>query len=398
MRLVFHAGDCRQVLKDMAESSFDSVVTDPPGGLSFLENAWDTFDKKTFGVAGMEGEKDLKVVKGFHTLPRFAGTDMSLFQEFMFQVFSEVRRVLKPGAHGFIWSTQKTHHHAMMGVERAGLIVKDLVTHWHSQGFPKNHDLVRAGASSEWSGWGTALKPAAEFWSLIQKPVSESNIVANVKRWGVGALNLEACRVQGGEKSTLRAGRADIGYHGGLKAVADGEGYITGRDDGTRWPANLMFSHTLDCTDRFCIHGCPVAVARDQMGRDPAGFFYTPKPGKREKTVDGRIENAHPTVKSVALMRWLMTLVTPSRGMILDPFSGSGTGAVAATEAGFGWTGIEADPGNYELGVARIRAVSQSHGCVAADHGGTLLSTPVTPPPQEDADAVHCEAAAGIRA
>ena len=122
-------GDCRQELKKLPDNSVDSVVCDPPAGISFMGKEWDTFDHDMFGKEGEEGENDLKVKKNFKVLPRYGNADLFGFQNFICEVFIEVYRVLKPGGHCLVWAIPKTSHHTAMGLERAGFEIRDKIVH-----------------------------------------------------------------------------------------------------------------------------------------------------------------------------------------------------------------------------------------------------------------------------
>jgi len=193
--------------------------------------------------------------------------------------------VLKPGGHLVAFAGTKTMHRIASGIERGGFEVRDTLMWLYGTGFPKSHD--------QGDGWGSALKPAWEPITLARKPVIGS-LKENHARYQVGALNIDASK-----------------------------------DESGRWPANVL-------TDG----GLPGEQWR---------YFYTTKASKSDRNVDWQgnripVENRHPTVKPTDLMRWLVTLVTPPGGVVLDPFAGSGSTGKAARAAGFRFIGIEADP------------------------------------------------------
>ena len=226
-----------------------------------------------------------------------------------------------------------------------------------------------------WEGWGTALKPALEPIVVARKPVSEKTVAANVLKWGVGGINIDGTRV-GNEEVTINT------FDNGAKPWGDavGEAY-TGRKSVGRWPANVMFTHAEDCvevgsvvetisnhnapkgtfaggepergsdTSEYrdyevstavfeCVDGCPVKEVNRQA--DGSGrFFYTAKANKKDRN-EGLVEhNLHPTVKPTSLMRELVRLITPKGGVVLDPFTGSGSTGKAAILEGFGFVGVE---------------------------------------------------------
>ncbi|WP_404370410.1 DNA-methyltransferase [Corallococcus coralloides] len=179
----------------------------------------------------------------------------------------------------------------------------------------ERRDEPATEAARRWRGWGTALKPAAEHWILARKPLT-GTVAANVLSHGTGALNIEACRVSGDGKE--------------------------------RWPAHVTFDEEA------------AAHLSDEVPR----FFYVAKPSRTERRA-GTGRNTHPTVKSIALMRWLCRLVTPPGGTVLDIFAGSGTTGVAALAEGFEFVGIEREPEYLALAKARIEHALQQ-GCEEA--------------------------------
>ena len=247
--------------------------------------------------------------------------------------------------------------------------------------------------AAQWDGWGTALKPAFEPIVLARKPLAEKTVARNVLAHGTGAINVDACRIATDEQISAHHGTANPRV-----AMGDGwgEGYQVGEAATTppntagRWPANVLLDqhaaawvdeqsgfsvskraergasggilrldgcHTVDELRALAEAGEKTPTGRDArktLARyvasedgpgghtDPGGasrFFYTAKAPKRERpNVDGV---QHPTVKPLAIMRWLIRLVTPPGGVVLDPFAGSGTTIEAALIEGFNPIGIE---------------------------------------------------------
>lgn len=215
-----------------------------------------------------------------------------------------------------------------------------------------------------WEGWGTALKPAFEPIVLARKPLSEGTVAANVLRWGTGALNIDGCRVPTDESLNGGAYAKDGGrteshsLHGGSGMNQPGK--TTGKEfeqPPSRWPANVVHDGSGEVVGAFPMTKNGVAVnskrkseiiqnevygkgwkhSGNDEGYGVAGasesaarFFYSAKASK----VD-RAGSKHPTVKPVALMEWLATLITPPGGTVLDPFAGSGTTGAAARNKGF---------------------------------------------------------------
>lgn len=292
--LTLYEGECEHVLKEFPENSIDSVVCDPPYGLSLFGCRWD------------------------YNVP-----SVSLWRE--------VCRVLKPGGHLLAFSSTRTYHRMTVNIEDAGFHIRDQLAWMYSAGMPKSHNL-----HGEYEGMGTALKPCWEPIALARKPLV-GTVLANVIQHGTGALNINACRVpidalldasqlrqmNRGQRLEDTAGQV-WGYS---KGDADRPQVV--REDG-RWPANIITDGSLEIEDSFSVFG--TGLSR---------YFYSAKISQKE-----RGDCKHPTMKPVALMRYLTRLVTPKKGIVLDPFAGSGTTGQAAMDEGFGAVLIERDP-NY---------------------------------------------------
>jgi DNA modification methylase len=332
---VLHLGDSFEVLRGMEDNSIDSVVTDPPYGLKFMGKKWD------------------------HDVPSV-------------ELWREVLSVLKPGGHLLSFGGTRTYHRMVVAIEDAGFEIRDQIQWIYGSGFPKSHNL-----KGEWQGFGTALKPANEPIVLARKPLEKGlTVAANVLKWGVGGLNIEGCRVGDEIIESGRAGRSGnvTGKHGIYEHGAKPIGFGTAQG---RWPANVIFDEE-------------AGAMLDGQSDDKKGvsrFFYCAKAAKSErnaglegmpekqsgvKNASGRgfsesdpykkvvNQNHHPTVKPVQLMRYLVRLVTPPGGTVLDPFMGSGTTGVACKSEGFGFIGIELNPEYLEIAKGRIGAVAES--------------------------------------
>jgi DNA modification methylase len=229
----------------------------------------------------------------------------------------------------------------------------------------------------KWDGWGTALKPAFEPIVVARKPLI-GTVAANVLAHGTGALNIDATRVAGARPDTVRGASARRSSMAG--GVLNAQGRI--EDDGRgRWPANVVLDESqaaaLDeqsgvlksCanperrggdTENRTVYGGFTGGRNEQprRGTDSGGasrFFYVAKAPKSERPVVDGV--AHPTVKPLALMRWLLRLVTPPGGCVVDPFAGSGTTLEAAYLEGFESIGVELTPEYWPLIEARIARV-----------------------------------------
>lgn len=338
----------------------------------------------------------------------------------MTQVMTECLRVMKPGAHGLVWALPRTSHWTATALEDAGFEVRDVVTHLFGTGFPKSLDISKAidkaagaeraseyipnnknavmgkgfgggewnapsapavtEAAKQWQGFGTSLKPASEHWILVRKPCSEKTVAANVLKWGCGGLNIDGCRVGTELVESGRAGRGECESEAfGKKLMATEKAFSTGR-----FPANLVLdeeaAQALD--EQSIANGIHSAgKARDKGGAfdkqksmfgigyaagdspryadgDNPGasrFFYVAKASKSDKG-DG---NVHPTVKSTALMEYLIKLVTPPNGTVLDPFMGSGSTGVAAKKLGFSFIGIEQEQLYFDIAWKRIKSLAR---------------------------------------
>ena len=328
-----HHGDCIQVMNAMPPESVDAIVTDPPYGLGFMGKKWD-------------------------------GLPPSL------EWAEACYRVLKPGGHIAAFGGTRTWHRLAVAIEDAGFEMRDSLAWLYGSGFPKSHNVGKSTSTDEWDGWGTALKPAFEPIVLARKPLAEKTVARNVLAHGTGAINVDACRIATDEQIAAHHGTANPRV-----AMGDGwgEGYQVGEAATTppntagRWPANVLLDHHaaawVDEQSGITKDGVTVNRNLDPEAEKPqtvygggwknggrpdhgyggsggaSRFFYNAKAPKRERpNVDGV---QHPTVKPLAIMRWLIRLTTPPGGTVLDPFAGSGTTIEAALIEGFNPVGIE---------------------------------------------------------
>jgi DNA modification methylase len=239
-------------------------------------------------------------------------------------------------------------------------------------------------AAREWQGYGTALKPATEPICLARKPISESSIAANVLKWGTAALNIDGCRIEAGDKTPAPVGefaRPNIGATG-HKGVRDGSADHLGR-----WPANLIHDGSDEVVAGFPESDGAAAAVGPQYGpkssvnaygdwgprqemkpRGDSGsaarFFYCAKATTEERG-EG---NNHPTVKPVELMRWLTRLVTPKGGLVLDPFMGSGSTALACDAEQFNFIGCELSADYAAIAERRIRDAAGMFADISVEH------------------------------
>jgi site-specific DNA-methyltransferase (adenine-specific) len=371
-----YLGDCLEILPALAEGSIDALVTDPPAGIGFMGNGWDHFDRHRPRSDGS---------------PR--GRSRRNFVDFMTRVMAECWRLLKPGGHALVWAIPRTSHWTATAIEDAGFEVRDVITHHFGTGFPKSRDVSKAtgiGAerSRRWLGWGTGLKPASEHWILARKPLAAPNAAANVLAYGTGALNIDGCRIASGSggrwpANLILSHSPDCDTPG---CVPDCPIQALDRQSGSSKTRRIL--KPSDCGGNTW--GGTFQIRRGPRGHTDEGgasrFFYVAKPSTLERDAgldgsplrladpygqhrgrrshdkrrfDGRpprvAHNHHPTVKSVVLMRYLCTLITPPGGTILDCFAGSGSTLVAAKSLGFHVVGIERDPDYVEIIRRRVR-------------------------------------------
>lgn len=377
-RAVVYNGDCVAVLSEMADNSVDAVVTDPPYGLNFMGKSWDSPSMLGQMATGDE-QRGAYAYGGTHSRG-YADNDNQKFQAWSTVWASECLRVLKPGGHLISFGGTRTWHRLAVAIEDAGFEMRDSLAWLYGSGFPKSHDVGKAidklagakrtdGArewsggqrsggimgenqgtqtrtiyttpatpeAEQWDGWGTALKPAFEPIVLARKPLAEKTIAKNVLTHGTGAINIDASRVGTETRINPAAGNKPGGASLNMSVV----GMPTdapAKEASGRWPANVILDEH----------------AADHLA-EAARFFYCAKAPKSERPEVNGIK--HPTVKPLTLMRWLLRLVTPPGGTVLDPFAGSGTTIEAALMEGFNPVGIEMDSEYVPLILARINKI-----------------------------------------
>lgn len=347
MTIDIRPGDCREVIKTLADNSIDACVTDPPYHLVAMT--------KRFGAAGSAPAKSAdhqRIARGF-MLTEWDGTGIAFDPE----LWAEVLRVLKPGGFCLAFGAPRTYHRLACAIEDAGFVIQDCIMWMFGQGWPKRRDM---------------LKPGYEPVVMAYKP------------GGRRYLNIEGCRVEADGRplreldaketaANVYVGRVrgDASFSGGSKAV--------GSTDLGRWPANVI----LDGSEEV-ISGFPESAGQqgdlNETGRSrPSKICYgdlpPPRPHKArrdgeasanrryteegstdfamlpgERRTDGgsasryfyhakadkqdRWGSRHPSIKPIDLIQYLVRLVTPPGGTVLDLFAGSGTCGVAAMREG----------------------------------------------------------------
>jgi site-specific DNA-methyltransferase (adenine-specific) len=381
-KATIYSGNNLDVLPTLPDNSVDAIVTDPPYELGFMGKTWDNS-----GIA------------------------------YSVELWRECLRVLKPGGHLLAFGGTRTWHRLAVAIEDAGFEIRDNIAWLYGSGFPKSHNISKAidklhGAerevvgsriaddirggnmhaqnrgerhtiditasatdeAKEWDGWGTALKPAHEPIVVARKPLI-GTVAENVLTYGVGGLNIDATRIgfrneadkasatpQGKVTSNLSAGAAPDTNNEGRKEVDRPD------NSGGRFPANIIL-------DEF------TAELLDEQS-DASRFFYVAKASKRDrnegledlpeqilqgrdagqddrqvpyKTRSNPVKNIHPTVKPTALMQYLIRLVTPPDGVVLDPFCGSGSTGKAAILENKQFIGIELTEDYLPIIVGRMK-------------------------------------------
>lgn len=416
-------GDSLKVLAGLPADSVDSVVTDPPYGWRFMGKAWDGADIERMARESYHRHGKVSA-DGCQRKPRnkpaeAAGSyDISLegnqaFMQWTREWATEALRALKPGGHMLVFCGPRTYHAMAMGVEMAGFEIRDQLQWIFGSGFPKSLNL-----RGEWSGWGTALKPANEPIVLARKPLSEKTVAENVLKWGCGAINVDGCRIgytsEADKKNNTEAlarFNSTSGKSGAFMASKSIQPNLSGTAQG-RWPANILFDErAAEMLDEMSGNVKSRGAYKEGKGRYKSGpsstfgfggeekgdvnqyaneqggasrFFYIAKASKRERNAglegmpdklkltqmrsangageknfeggfqDSIQKNHHPTVKPIKLMEYLCKLITPPAGIILDPFMGSGTTGCAAKKLGFDFIGIEREAEYLEIAKRRI--------------------------------------------
>lgn len=399
-------GDNLQLLKTLEDNSIDSVVTDPPYGLNFMNKHWD-------------------------------------YQVPSIEFWKEVYRVLKPGGHILSFGGTRTYHRMVVNIEDAAFEIRDQLQWIYGSGFPKSLNIGKAvdkiqgnereiigenpnsrpnkvgdqpntmsgkfiwdklsKGTSPYEGWGTGLKPANEPICLARKPISEKTVALNVLKWGTGGINVDGCRI-GDERKPIfikeNQRKGDV-FNVGSKRTGE-------YNNQGRFPSNLLIDEeaaeildsqsgvsksTKGILTREYLE-TPSNIFGNENGyggnfndentySDSGGasrFFYIAKVSKSERNnglegfdsfnvKDGRKAlvdnpfqrgetlrtNTHPTVKPIKLMTYLCRLITPKDGIVLDPFMGSGSTGMAAKYEGFEFVGMEMDEDYFKIAESRIK-------------------------------------------
>ena len=369
-------GNNIELLKQLEDNSVDSVVTDPPYALNFMNKKWDA---------------DVPSV----------------------EFWKEVLRVLKPGGHILSFGGTRTYHRMVVNMEDAGFEIRDQIMWLYGSGFPKSHNIGKAYdkkmggvEDNPYQHMGTALKPANEPICLARKPF-KGTVVDNVIQWGTGGINIDECRIshnepikvikaqEGGNKVYGQAGRREdttelkeegrfpaniildeeagkildeqsgivsqghwpkgetkgFGEFGGGETTYEG----VGPKDKTKSGASRFF-YTAKVSKKERNMGCDMLeeTTSDKIGSTYAGNQTSSKIGGNPDKATQPKKNNHPTVKPVSLMTYLCRLITPKGGVVLDPFMGSGSTGISALLEGFRFIGMEMDEDYFNIAETRI--------------------------------------------
>jgi site-specific DNA-methyltransferase (adenine-specific) len=260
------------------------------------------------------------------------------------ELWHEVLRVLKPGGHALVFASSRTQDLMSISLRLAGFEIRDTLQWLYGSGFPKSHNVEKSTGDAQWAGWGTALKPAYEPVILIRKPF-ESTVADNVLEHGTGVINIDACRVGDDARVNPRARNKAGGNSLGLSERGMPQDAQASECVG-RWPSNVILDEEiadlLSDKQRFFYCAKASKTEREAGLAGSVGFEHTPR------------ANTHPTVKPLDLMRYLVRLITPPNGLILDPFAGSGSTLCACVSEGFRVVGIEREPEYVEIARARL--------------------------------------------
>jgi site-specific DNA-methyltransferase (adenine-specific) len=199
--------------------------------------------------------------------------------------------------------------------------------------------------AKQWQGWGTSLKPAHEPIVMGRKPISEKTVADNVLEWGTGAINIDGCRVEGKPRTSHKDGNKVGNYQSEKKYGQIADGAVCDGAEG-RFPANIIFDEEAG----KMLPDAGQGGYGEETTSSASRFFYCPKTSKSDRS-EG---NNHPTVKPTDLMAYLIRLVTPKGGIVLDPFMGSGSTGKAAVREGMDFIGIERETEYFEIAEARI--------------------------------------------
>lgn len=389
--LVLRHADLFSFLPTLARHSIDAGVMDPPYGIGFMGREWDTFKPevsqrlRVLGESWTKRRPDNPNLNGRRRQPGVSPSavpyDLSLsglrrYQDWTARWGAEVLRVLKPGAHLLVCGFPRSYHRMACGLEDAGFEVRDTFAWLFGSGFPKSLTLA--------PGVGTALKPNWEPILLARAPLAKG-VKATYAAHGTGGLQIGACRLDagaGGYRGDEPSAKHRYTDEGGTNlAMLPGP---RGGSELGRWPGDVLI-------DDLVAEQLDASVGPRRSGEGPSRFFYCPKASRAERDFGledlpaitggqatgrrdgskgvahpragagrtGGARNVHPTTKPIALMRWLVRLVTPPGGTVIDPFLGSGSTAVACVLEGVRCIGSDRERLYVDISRRRSRAAQR---------------------------------------
>lgn len=416
---VFH-GDCLEVLPSLPDRSAHAVVSDPPYGVGFMGRQWDRpWANAPTGFAGRGhlrlprygarsaaaayqqwceqwAKECLRLLRPGGHLVVFGGTRTwhrlaSAIEDAGFEIRDSIAWLYGTGFPKSLDVAKELDRlaHAERQVVKRGPSMKRArsgAAQRRTGSWIKNDGRLYVPAETlpvtdavrQWQGWGTNLKPAFEPIIVARKPLA-GTVAATVREYGTGALHIDACRVPLDDADRAKIDAEHAGMDAATYRRRPGASLNLSvrplplkpahAHDLGRWPANVALTHAAGCGEQ-CAVGCPAGdLNRQSAGasarymssaRGAARYFpvfrWQAKASRSERPYVGT--HAHPTVKPLELVRWLVRLVTPSDGLVLDPFLGSGTTAEAARLEGFRCIGIERETEYLPL----IRARLAGHG------------------------------------
>jgi DNA modification methylase len=390
-------GDCIEQMRTLEAESVDAIVTDPPYGLEFMGKEWDGFGTPLGFQTWSEqwAREALRVLKPGGHLLAFGGTRMyhrlaAGIEDAGFEIRDTLMWLYGSGFPKSLDVSKAIDKAAgaereVVGERTFGKTSTGQASGWNTNAVAATgrQDITAPStqAAKRWQGWGTALKPAVEPIVLARKPLI-GTVAENVLTHGTGALNIDASRI-GTDGGTYKASKPDGSSNGIYGEGINGKVDIGALNAG-RWPANILLDeeaaamldeqsgdrptgevkpYTRDSDNRVYsgVWGNDVKFEREASSGGASRFFYVAKASRSERNA-GLERNIHPTVKPVALMKYLIRLVVPKGGVVLDPFLGSGTTAVAAIEEGVAWIGCEREPEYVEIIKARVAAAQPGMG------------------------------------
>ena len=349
--------DCLVELPKLKPNSVDAVVTDPQYGLI----NYSTELVKQALQAWLQGESFTSNQKGF------MGKEWDNFVPGP-ETWKQVYRVMKPGAHAVVFAGARTVDLTGIALRLAGFEIRDsiLLLGWiQASGFSKSYNIGKK--VSEGQGWGTLLKPTNEPILLIRKPL-EGTIVQNFKKYGTGGLNIDKSKI-----NNRLPPNTIIMHHPECEVVGQKEieGYVINSwDDGAKpfggGAGHKFTSNKLPpvTTAIWACHPECHTLELNKQAKSKKGnitrcfpqFQYVLKATPKEKNYGCDEPNKWSAVKPVKLMSWLVNLLTPLGGVVLDNFMGTGTTGVACILNGFQFIGIEQEQEAFEIAEQRIKA------------------------------------------